>query len=648
MRRSPQDNRDSSLRIGRRALVLFGLQAAAVGALGMRMHQLQMVETDRFRLLAEENRISLRLIPPARGAILDRNGIVLAENEQNYRIVIVREEARDVAAVLERLSRIVTLDEEARERVLRDVMRRRPFVPVTVLDRLDWDQVAAVALNAPALPGITADMGLSRIYPLRQDTAHVVGYVGPVSEADLQRADDQDPILQYPKFQIGKVGVEARLDRTLRGRAGSRQIEVNALGRIMRELERREGTPGATVRLTLDARLQNYAQARLGEDSASAVVMDIRNGDILAMASSPSFDPNLFVEGISVADFRALLESRYRPLAAKAVQGTYPPGSTFKMVVALAALADGLVTPEETVFCPGHYDAAGRRFHCWKRGGHGRMNLRDGLSESCDVYYYDIAQRVGIDRIAEVAEQLGLGIRHDLPLSGIATGLNPNRAWKQRVHGQAWRIGDTINAGIGQGYVLSSPVQLAVMTARIATGLKVEPRLVRAIDGAEEPQPQPEPLGFPARMMADMRAGMYDCVNRRNGTAWSSRIAIREAAMSGKTGTSQVRNISAAERASGVLQTDQLPWERRNHALFVAYAPFDAPRYAVSVVVEHGGSGSGAAAPIARDIMIEALFDSDPPLAAWPAEQRDRAERMRRELNLQDFNTGIAAGRTRA
>ncbi|MCC6008633.1 MAG: penicillin-binding protein 2 [Rhodobacteraceae bacterium] len=648
MRRSPQDSRDSALRISRRALVLFGVQAAAVGALGMRMHQLQMVETDRFRLLAEENRIALRLIPPARGPILDRNGIVLAENEQNYRIIIVREEARDVPAVLERLSRIVPLDEDARERVLRDVMRRRPFVPVTVLDRLDWDQVAAVAINAPALPGITADMGLSRIYPLHHDTAHVVGYVGPVSDADLRRADDQDPILQYPKFQIGKVGVEARLDRDLRGRAGSRRIEVNAVGRVMRELERHEGTQGATVRMTLDAQLQNYAQARLGEESASAVVMDVHSGDILAMASAPSFDPNLFVEGISVADFRALLDNPFRPLATKTVQGTYPPGSTFKMVVALAAVADGLVSPDETVFCPGHYDTAGRRFHCWKRGGHGRMNLRDALSESCDTYFYDIAQRVGIDRIAEVSELLGLGLRHDLPLSGIAAGLNPNRAWKQRVHGQAWRVGDTINAGIGQGYVLSSPVQLAVMTARLATGRKVAPRLVRAIDGAEEPVPEAEALGFSEAFLAQMRAGMYDCVNRRSGTAYASRIALREVAMSGKTGTSQVRNISAAERATGVLRTDQLPWERRNHALFVAFAPHDAPRYAVSVVVEHGGSGSGTAAPIARDIMIETLFEGAPPIEAWPTEQRGRAERLRRELNLRDFSPGAGAGRTRA
>ena len=648
MRRSPQDSRDSALRISRRALVLFGVQAAAVGALGMRMHQLQMVETDRFRLLAEENRIALRLIPPARGPILDRNGIVLAENEQNYRIIIVREEARDVPAVLERLSRIVPLDEDARERVLRDVMRRRPFVPVTVLDRLDWDQVAAVAINAPALPGITADMGLSRIYPLRHDTAHVVGYVGPVSDADLRRADDQDPILQYPKFQIGKVGVEARLDRDLRGRAGSRRIEVNALGRVMRELERQEGTQGATVRLTLDAQLQHYAQARLGEESASAVVMDVHTGDILAMASAPSFDPNLFVEGISVPDFRALLDNPFRPLATKTVQGIYPPGSTFKMVVALAAVADGLVRPEETVFCPGHYDTAGRRFHCWKAGGHGRMNLRDALSESCDTYFYDIAQRVGIDRIAEVSELLGLGLRHDLPLSGIAAGLNPNRAWKQRVHGQAWRVGDTINAGIGQGYVLSSPVQLAVMTARLATGRKIAPRLVRAIDGIEEPLPEAESLGFPEAFLAQMRAGMYDCVNRRNGTAFSSRIALREVAMSGKTGTSQVRNISMAERATGVLRTDQLPWERRNHALFVAFAPHDAPRYAVSVVVEHGGSGSGSAAPIARDIMIETLFEGAPPIEAWPTEQRGRAERLRRDLNLRDFSPGAIAGRTRA
>lgn len=648
MRRTPQQIRDSNLGISRRSLVLFGLQAGIVGALGLRMRHLQVHEADRFRLLAEENRISMRLIPPARGPITDRLGVPLAENEQSYRIVIVREEARDVEAVLDRLSHVIPLDEATRERTLRDIRRHRPFVPITVVDRLGWDEVASVALNAPALPGISVEMGLSRHYPLREDTAHVVGYVGPVSDFDLQRTEDRDPILLYPKFQIGKVGVEARLERALRGRAGTRQIEVNAVGRVMRELERMPSEPGASVRLTLDARLQNFCQARLAGESASAVVMDVANGDIHAIASSPSFDPNLFVEGISVPDYRALLDDRYRPLASKSVQGTYPPGSTFKMIVALAALADGLVRPEETVFCPGHYDASGRRFHCWRRGGHGRVNLRRSISESCDVYYYDIAQRVGMDRIAEVARLFGLAQRHDLPLSGIAEGLIPRREWKQRVHGRPWVIGDTINAGIGQGFMLSSPIQLAVMTARLATGRMVMPRLVRSIDGVEQPSGAGEGLGIPQELFAEVVRGMYDCVNARNGTAYGSRIAARGMQMVGKTGTSQVRNISAAERATGVLGTDQLPWERRNHALFVAWAPHDTPRFAASVIVEHGGSGSAAAAPIARDILLEALYEGPPPLDAYPPEHRTRAERMRRALELRDIRPPEGEGRIRA
>jgi penicillin-binding protein 2 len=402
------------------------------------------------------------------------------------------------------------------------------------------------------------------------------------------------------------------------------------------------------VVLTLDAALQNYARIRMGEESASAVVMDVETGDLLAVASAPSFDPNLFVRGISNTDFRALMDNDHRPLSNKAVQGAYPPGSTFKMVTALAALEAGVITPQTTVRCPGHYDAGGRRFHCWKRGGHGAVNLEKSLSESCDVYYYDISQRVGIDAIAAMAERLGLGIRHDLPMSAIAEGLNPNRQWKSEKRGQEWRIGDTINASIGQGYVLSSPLQLAVMTARLATGRAVVPRLVKAVDGAEVPVVPAEPLGLGAENLREVRRGMWAVTNSQSGTAFSSRSVEQASLIAGKTGTSQVRNISTAERARGVLRNDQLPWNRRDHALYVAYAPVDAPRLAISVVVEHGGGGSGVAAPIARDILLFALYGGVPPLAAYPAAQRNRIETQHRTMPLRDPDQLAPAGRTRA
>jgi penicillin-binding protein 2 len=624
MKRAPKDVIASARTVSRRALVVGGLQLGVVGALGWRMQSLQVEQADQFRLLAEENRINIRLLPPSRGLIFDRNGIPIAANEQNYRVVMVREDAGDVGEVLAKLTEIVDIDPNDLARAMEEMRRRSPFVPVTIADRLSWEDVAQINLNTPALPGIQAEVGLSRVYPWGADLAHVVGYVGPVSDYDLGRIDDPDPLLQIPKFQIGKTGAENKLERSLRGSAGTRRIEVNAAGRIMRELDRQEGDPGKDVQLTLDSRLQSYVQARLDNESAGAVVIDLENGDLRAIASAPAFDPNLFVRGISVSDWTALNADKYRPLAAKAVQGTYPPGSTFKMVTVMAAMEAGVVAPDETVYCPGYTDVFNIRFHCWKRGGHGNIDLHESLKQSCDCYYYEIAQRVGIDKMAEMARKLGLGVRHDLPLSAVAEGLAPDKEWKARVRGEEWRIGDTVNASIGQGYVLTSPLQLAVMTARIATGRVVTPRLIRLIDGVEQPSGLGESLGINENTMRRVRASMVDVCNHRRGTAYGSRIMDEAHKMAGKTGTSQVRRITPEERAAGVTRNEDLPWERRDHALFVGYAAYDNPRYAVSVVVEHGGGGSAAAAPIARDILLQAQYGGPPPLEAYPAGVRDK------------------------
>ncbi|MDP5361569.1 MAG: penicillin-binding transpeptidase domain-containing protein, partial [Paracoccaceae bacterium] len=389
MKRQPKEVIESARTIGRRALVMGGVQLGIIGALGWRLQSMQVEQADQFRLLAEENRINIRLLPPARGLIFDRNGIAIAANEQNYRVVMVREDAGDVGEVLAKLTEIVEIDPADLARAMEEMRRRSPFVPVTIADRLSWDDVAQINLNTPALPGIQAEVGLSRVYPWGADLAHVVGYVGPVSDFDLSRTEDTDPLLQIPKFQIGKTGAESRLERTLRGSAGTRRIEVNAAGRIMRELDRQEGEPGKDVQLTIDSRLQSYVQARMDGESAGAVVIDLENGDLRAVASAPAFDPNLFVRGISVADWNGLNEDKYRPLAAKAVQGTYPPGSTFKMVTVMAAMEAGLIAPDETVYCPGYTDVFNIRFHCWKRGGHGNMDLHESLKQSCDCYYYE-------------------------------------------------------------------------------------------------------------------------------------------------------------------------------------------------------------------------------------------------------------------
>jgi len=647
MRRAPKDTAESIRKISRRGVILGGVQLAFAGALGLRMRHLQVDQADEFRLLAEENRINIRLIPPTRGQIFDRNGIILAGNEPSYRITMVREDAGNVDDVVARLSALVELDEDELNRALSEMQRSAPFLPVTVAERVTWEDISRVAVNAPALPGVTPEVGLSRIYPRRGDFAHVVGYVGPVSERDLSRYETPDPVLRIPRFQIGKVGIEARHEEVLRGRAGAKRVEVNAVGRVMRELDRQEGTAGADMQLTVDSKLQSYIQARLGEESASVVVMDVTNGDLLGIASSPSYDPNKFVRGISVADFGELRENDHRPLASKTVQDAYPPGSTFKMVTVLAALDAGVVAPDETVWCPGHMQVAGRRFHCWKRAGHGHMNLEQALRESCDVYFYDLALTVGIERIADTARRLGLGQAFSIGMSAVTEGLVPNKEWKERERGAGWVIGDTVNASIGQGFVLSSPLQLAVMTARLATGKEVTPRLTRRIGSAEMAETGGTDLGFNENHLRQIRRAMYAVSNDRRGTAYGSRIIDETVRMAGKTGTSQVRNITAAERARGVTRNEDLPWNRRDHALFVNYAPYETPRISVSVVVEHGGGGSSAAAPIARDITLQALYGDNPPLEAYPSKDRERI-RSQQERLQQVMQANDPDGRSRA
>lgn len=634
MKKPPKQIQESSRLTTRRGLILGGLMSGSAIALIMRMRTLQIERADEFRMLSDGNSIKIRLLPPARGLITDRNGTIIAGNEQNYRVTITREEAGNVEEVLDKLAHLIPLPPERREEITRDTMKRTASTPVAVADRLTWQQFSSVAVNAPALPGVTPESGLSRIYPRKGDFAHVMGYVGPVSDYDLSLMENPAPVLLLPEFQFGKVGAESKLEEVLRGRAGNRRVEVNSAGREMRELSRQEGQQGATVQLTVDAALQNYCRQRLGTESAAAVVMDVRSGDLVAISSSPVFDPNAFVRGISGPDYRALMAHDHRPLADKTVQGVYPPGSTFKMVPLLAGLESGLIGPGDRFFCPGHLEFGGRRFHCWRRGGHGSVAAIESLEQSCDVYYYELAQRVGIERISEMARRLGIGVRHDLPMSAIAEGIAPDRDWKMRRHGQDWRIGDSINASIGQGYVLASPLQLAVMTARIATGKIVEPRLVMSIDGVPVPVPEFEDLGISQRSLRIARQGMDAVMNNNRGTARASRIAASEWRMAGKTGTSQVRNITAAERARGVVRNDQLPWNRRDHALFVAYAPYDNPRYAISLVVEHGGGGSSVAAPIARDIMLFALNGGVPPLSAYPDAARGQAKELHDRMEL--------------
>jgi len=592
--------------LSRRALVLGGLQVAVFGGIAARLYHLQVEESSRFALLADENRINVKLLIPPRGQILDRFGEQLAVNQQNYRVVLTSERSPNAAATLAALARIVPLSETDLERVLREV-KRSSFVPVTVAENLTWEQVSQIEVNAPDLPGLSIEVGQTRLYPYGTMFSHLLGYVAAVSESELKGS--QDPLLALPDFRIGKNGIERTYDEALRGTAGTRQIEVNSVGRVIRELARNDGKPGRDLVVTLDSGLQAYTYQRLmGETAASAVVLDIATGGVLAMASVPSYDANAFTLGISSKDWKALTEDTLKPMTNRAIGGLYAPGSTFKMIVGLAALEAG-VSPAQSVFCPGVYKLGNARFHCWKRGGHGHMNLHDGIKHSCDVYFYETARRIGIDRIAEMAFKLGLGVQTGIDLHSERAGVIPTREWKLANFGEPWQGGETLVTAIGQGFVLATPLQLAVMVARLASNKVVVPHLWRGFldQGPADSAPSSlfPPLGLPENHLAQILDSMNAVVNEKGGTAGRARIAEPGWEMGGKTGTSQVRRITLSERAQGVTKNEDLPWHRRDHALFVAFAPVGNPRYACAVVVDHGGGGSAVAAPIARDILIE-------------------------------------------
>lgn len=592
----------------RRALLLSGGGAALFGLLAGRLYYLQVVEAPNYAVLAEENRINIQLLAPLRGVIYDRFGRELANNRQNYRAVLVPEYVEDLDRTLDLFSRIVPLDEAARARIHDLVKRQRGYLPVTLAENLSWQQFAEINIHGPNLPGVQPDVGEIRVYPEGVVASHVVGYVAPVSEED----NTGEPVLMLPGFKIGKAGVEKNFEQNLRGRAGSKRVEVNAYGRVIRELGEEPSSRGGVVTLSLDTVLQRYVTDRLHKEVASVTVMDIHEGDILALASSPGYDPNLFVSGMDHNQWQALLDDPGKPLNNKAVSGLYPPASTFKMIVALCGLHYGLIRPGDRVFCKGKYRLGNRDFYDWKRSGHGSIDLVRGIEQSCDVYFYELARKIGIDRIADMARRFGLGTAFELGLTGIRSGLVPDKSWKRAHYGEAWLVGETLNAGIGQGYMLATPLQLAVMTARIANGGRaVEPRLVRALDGDVLPVKAVRNMAIDPKHIELMRRAMWGVCNNENGTAYHARISGRPYQMAGKTGTAQVRNISAAERRQGILRNEERKWKDRDHALFVGFAPYDTPRYAIAVVVEHGGSGSRSAAPIARDVLIRTV-DRDP------------------------------------
>ncbi len=587
----------------RRALFIMASQTAALSALGVKLYRVQVEQGARYATLAESNRVSARLVAPTRARILDRFGQVLAGNTLNWRALLLAEETTDIPATLARFGAIVPLADHDQTRIARDLKHTRRFIPILLRDFLSWDDMARIEVNAPDLPGVLVEEGTTRHYPFGPDMAHIVGYVAPPSEDDT----GEDPVLALPGMRVGRAGVERFREDALRGEAGEVQMEVNAVGRVIRELDRTEGQPGGDVSLSIFVYLKTPAGAHVGAASASAVVMDCTNGEVLAMATNPSFDPSLFDAGVSQAQWVEWTSDRRTPLINKATAGVYPPGSTFKMCVGLAALHAGALTPGERIYCPGFIDLGDTRFHCWRKGGHGSLDLKGALKHSCDVFFYEAARRAGIDAVAATAHLLGFGDEPQIDLPGARRGLIPDRAWRG-AHRRRWGAGDTIGCGIGQGVILASPLQLATYASRIATGRAVVPHVARSI-GGESPFEEDAPvLDIPEDALALVRAGMFGVVNEAGGSAPHARLGLPGVQMAGKTGSSQVRRVSRWVREHGHFNSANLPWEFRPHALFVCFAPYDAPRYAISVVVEHGNAGADIAAPLARDIMRDTLL----------------------------------------
>jgi penicillin-binding protein 2 len=593
----------------RRTFVVGGLTAIGVTALTVRLAQLQVVQAQEYATLASQNQFNFRLVPPPRGRILDRNGVVIAGNRPSFRVLVVRDETKDLDQTLDLLGRLLPDTVDRRRSIIRDVNAAPRFAPVPVKTDLTWEEFAKVNIYANELPGVMADMNEARFYPYGGAFAHVIGYVAKVSDRDItavrERGEEVPQLLFNPGFRIGRSGVEKALDADLRGVEGGNRVEVDARGRVVAEDVggSRPAQPGKDVVLTLDADVQNRALEVFGEEAGSCVVMDVRNGDILAMVSAPSFDPNLFVSGVPGPIYRAWADYERRPLTDKAINGVFAPGSTFKPVTGLAALIAG-ANPDRRIHCGGAF-YLGRRFAC--HATHGSQDMREAIKNSCNVYFMTLAVEVGPDAIAGVARTMGFGQTFDLGVGNQNAGLVPDRDWRRRnpVRGDGkWYPGETPSYGIGQGALTVNALQLAVYTSRLANGRKaVQPRLIKSIGGEEQSVPGGDrDLPYDPQMLAVLREGM-NRVTDVGGTGFrNSQLGLGAVRMAGKTGTAQTRNYGSGARKSNV-------WSQKDHNLFIAYAPIDNPRYAVSVIVQHGGMGGGTAgAPRAREVMRVALL----------------------------------------
>lgn len=593
--------RDKSLEnnMTRRAFFLGISQAALSSVLLSRLYYLQIIERKKYLTLAEDNRISFRFLPPKRGLILDRFSEPLATNKKFFRLVLIPEGVQCLSSSIDKIKDIIKKPDKPWEEIIKESQKKPKFFPTVIKEDLTWYQVAKLEMMAVGIPGLYVEETWQRLYPYAGSTSHLMGYVGVPSDKAIKQQKYRNSFWKHPDARVGKSGLEITYNDDLMGLPGARHVEVNARGRIVRELKREKPIHGKNLVTTLDARLQEKILELLKPyKSGSVVVIDVQTGAVRAMVSTPTFDANAFTLGIDNATWKSLMEDEHQPLINKAIQGLYSPASTFKMVTALAGLQHDVVSPSISFFCPGYTKLGNHKYHCWKKGGHGTVDLKKAIAQSCDVYFYEIGKRLSIDQLAHTASLLGFGHKTGLDLPGEKDGLMPTRSWKTRIKKQPWVGGDTVNASIGQGYVLSTPVQLAVMMARLCSGKAIKPYFIE-----DNFRPADFLKGLDPKHLRLVLEGMNAVVNEQGGTGSRHKLPWPDWKMGGKTGTSQVRRITLEERRHGVIKNIHLPWKYRDHALFVGYAPVDKPKFALSIVVEHAGFGGAVAGPMANNIM---------------------------------------------
>ena len=592
--------------ISRRSLLLTIGKTGIFAVIGSRLAYLQLYKNSDYRSLSDENRITHRLIEPLRGIIYDINGTTLANNIESYQASVILEETSNINAALVSLNKVLPEKKINVDQMIAKINRSKRFVPVKILDNLTWSEFSRLNANLYRLKGIFPSVSFKRNYPKKDSHAHLVGYVSDISNKEGLN----NPFYKLNNSKSGKIGIEKSFDKQLRGNLGNKSLEINAFGREIRELTRIDGKEGKNIQLTIDSDVQEFCYNQLSNVSGSISVIDITNGNYIALASSPAFDPNKFSSGMSQEYWNELIDNEYKPLINKTISSYYPPGSTIKPLVALAGLESG-INHLETFNCTGKHEVVDtslesgyKYFHCWKKNGHGNLDMTGAIRESCDVYFYQLARTIGINKISEVCKRFGLGQDVFDIFFEEKEGIVPDKKWKMKVLGKRWLIGETLVAAIGQSYFLSTASQLSLATAQIVNGGK---KLETSIFYKKDKNKPKLPILLAAQShLKIISNAMDEATNNPKGTSYGSRI-VGENKMGGKTGTSQVRAISAKEREEGIIKNKDMPWNKRDHGLFIGFGPLKNPRYAISVIIEHGGSGSASAAPIASKI-LEFMF----------------------------------------